>query len=81
MALSDRTLRVVVYEGPGAIPVDGAARYAAVSALLERGFGVTRAGSGRPVAPADASPVLVLGRWDGAVPEPTGDPADRYRRR
>ncbi len=76
MALSERTLRVVVYEGPGAIPVGAAERYAAVSALLERGFGVTRAGSERPVAPADASPMLVLGRWDGATPEPTGDPAD-----
>ena len=81
MALSERMLRIVVYEGPGAIRVDGAERYAAVSALLERGFGVTRAGSERPVAPADESPVLVLGRWDGATPEPTGDPADGVRTR
>lgn len=69
MALSDRPLRVVLYEGTGAEPVGVEDRLAAVTALLDRGFGVTRAGSERPVAPSDTSPVLVVGRWTGAVPE------------
>ena len=69
MALSDLPLRVVLYEGNGAETVGADERLAAVTALLERGFGVTRAGDGRPVAPADASPVLVVGRWTGTPPE------------
>jgi Pyruvate/2-oxoacid:ferredoxin oxidoreductase delta subunit len=68
MALSDRNLRVVVYEGPGATPLNSVERFAAVEALLARGYGVTRAGTERPVAPPDHSPVMVLGRWDGGLP-------------
>ena len=63
MALSDRPLRVVLYEGSGAESVDPESRLAAVNALLERGFAVTRAGAERPLAPADTTPLLVVGRW------------------
>ena len=69
MSLSDPTLRIVLYEGAGAQPLDGAARYAAVSALLEKGYAVTRSAADRPVAPADKSPMLVLGRFGGTPPE------------
>jgi Pyruvate/2-oxoacid:ferredoxin oxidoreductase delta subunit len=69
MSLSTPTLRVVLYEGAGAQPLESADRYAAVSALLEKGYAVTRSAADRPVAPADRSPVLVLGRFDGAPPE------------
>jgi len=68
MALSDLPIRVVLYEGSGAETLDADERYAAVTALLERGFGVTRAGSKRPVAPADASPLFVVGRWQNEPP-------------
>lgn len=69
MALTDRPLRVILYEGTGATEVDAGERHAAVLALLDRGFAVTRAGAGRPVAPADASPVLVAARWQEGPPE------------
>jgi Pyruvate/2-oxoacid:ferredoxin oxidoreductase delta subunit len=68
MALTDIPLRVVLYEGDGAAVLDPAERLQSVRELLEAGFGVTRAGSSRPVAPADASPLLVLARWAGAAP-------------
>ncbi len=72
MALTDQPLRVVLYEGAGAAPIEPDERLAAVRALLERGFGVTRAGSARPLAPADASPVLVVGRWNDSPPDSAG---------
>src|SRR5438552_17243797 len=66
MSLKDQTtLRIVLYEGEGAQPFDAADRYAAASALLEKGFAITRvAGAGR-VAPADRVSLLVLGRFSG----------------
>ena len=72
MALTDIPLRVVLYEGTGATPLGTEERLAAVNALLDRGFGVTRAGAERPVAPDDRSPLLVAARWQerpAAVPE------------
>ncbi|MBL9126625.1 MAG: ferredoxin family protein [Verrucomicrobiales bacterium] len=69
MALTDRPLRVVLYEGSGAAALEAPDRHAAVLNLLERGFPVTRAGARRPVAPADSSPLLVVGRWTGSPPE------------
>jgi Pyruvate/2-oxoacid:ferredoxin oxidoreductase delta subunit len=43
-------------------------RLAAMNALLERGFAVTRAGAERPLAPADSAPLLVVGRWQQEPP-------------
>jgi Pyruvate/2-oxoacid:ferredoxin oxidoreductase delta subunit len=65
-------LRIVLYEGSGAMPLDGAARFQTLSSLLERGFAVTSASGERAVAPADSSPAVVLGRFDGNVPEVAG---------
>ncbi len=79
MALSDLPVRVVVYEGPGATALADGDRFAAVSALLERGFGVTRAGAGRPVPPPDASPLLVLGRWSEGPPTWEAEAGARVR--
>ena len=60
------TLRVVLYEGTGSEPLAAEDRYAAISALLEKGFAVTRAnGNGQP-APAKRNHLLVLGRFAGA---------------
>jgi Pyruvate/2-oxoacid:ferredoxin oxidoreductase delta subunit len=64
MSLAQPALRVILYEGEGAAPLDATERFTAVTALLERGFAVTRPQAGAPVAPADASPHLVLGRFD-----------------
>ena len=69
MSLKTPALRIVLYEGAGAQPLAPADRYAAVSALLEKGYAVTRSAADRPVAPADKSPMLVLGRFGGEPPE------------
>ncbi len=69
MSLSTPSLRVVLYEGSGAQPLESADRYSAMSALLEKGYAVTRGATDRPVSPADRSPLLVLGRFGGQPPE------------
>ena len=70
MALKDQPiLRVVLYEGQGAHPLDAQERFAALTALLEKGYCVTRSTAGGRVAPADRSALLVLGRFeDGRAP-------------
>jgi Pyruvate/2-oxoacid:ferredoxin oxidoreductase delta subunit len=68
VALTDKTCRVVVYEGLGAEPLANEERLQLISSLLERGFPVTRAGAERPVAPADATPVVAVGRFTESVP-------------
>ena len=61
MSLKDQsTLRIVLYEGDGAQPLEAADRFAAMSALLEKGFAVTRVAGGGRVAPADRTALLVL---------------------
>jgi Pyruvate/2-oxoacid:ferredoxin oxidoreductase delta subunit len=67
------TLRVVMYEGSGSRPLDAAVRSAALTKLLEQGYGVTRVSpeGGDPTAPG-AGPVAVLGRFESAPP-PSGD--------
>jgi Pyruvate/2-oxoacid:ferredoxin oxidoreductase delta subunit len=65
-------LRVVLYEGTGATPLDGPSRFEALRSLLQRGFTVSSASGERAVAPADAAPTMVLGRFDGPLPEVTG---------
>ena len=71
MSLQDQsTLRVVLYEGEGAQPLETHDRLAAFTALLDQGFAVTRTVAGGRVAPADHSFMLVLGRFaDGRAPE------------
>jgi ferredoxin len=65
MALNPH-LRLIVYEGSGSAELSVDDRFKTISALLERGFSVTRAGSERPVAPDDGAPVAVLGRFENA---------------
>jgi len=65
MSLKDQsTLRVVLYEGSDAQALEAADRFTAMTALLERGFAVTRVASGGQVAPADRTSLLVLGRFN-----------------
>jgi len=65
-------LRIVLYEGSGATPLDGATRFEALSSLLQRGFAVSSASGERAVAPVDSTPTMVLGRFDGNAPEVAG---------
>src|SRR5438128_974095 len=65
MALTAPTLRVVLYEGDGAVPLDAADRFATVSTLLERGYRVTRSTAGGRVAPQQGGSLVVLGRFAG----------------
>jgi Pyruvate/2-oxoacid:ferredoxin oxidoreductase delta subunit len=70
MSIRDqKTLRIVLYEGEGAQQLAASDRFTAMTALLEKGFAVTRAGGEGRVAPADQSSLLVLGRFnDGRGP-------------
>ena len=73
MALHPSSLRIILYEGNGALPLDATDRFSTVTALLERGFPVTRAGAGRPVAPVDDTPVTVLGRYSEPPAQQIGE--------
>ena len=59
------TLRVVLYEGADAQPLDSADRFSALTALLEKGFAVTRTVAGGRVAPHGRGSLLVLGKFAG----------------
>jgi Pyruvate/2-oxoacid:ferredoxin oxidoreductase delta subunit len=64
MSLKDQsTLRVVLYEGEGAEPLEAGERFAAMTALLERGYAVTRTTTRGPVAPDDRASLLVFGKF------------------
>jgi Pyruvate/2-oxoacid:ferredoxin oxidoreductase delta subunit len=70
MSLKDQsTLRVVLYEGEGAQPLDAHERFTAMTALLERGHAVTRTTTQGAVAPADRTALLVLGKFSGPTPQ------------
>ena len=58
-----RPLRVVLYEGAGAIPLSAEARIKVMTALLDKGYAVTRTGSGTApeMMPHDDRSLLVLG--------------------
>jgi Pyruvate/2-oxoacid:ferredoxin oxidoreductase delta subunit len=60
---SESTLRVLLYEGDGAAPLDDS--FAAISALLEKGYAVTRSTAGGKVAPHTRGSLVVLGRFAG----------------
>src|SRR5437764_15133530 len=65
-------LRIVLYEGNGAQTLGAEDRFATLTSLLTRGYGVTSASGERAVAPADKTPAVVLGRFGGAAPEVDG---------
>lgn len=70
------TLRVVLYEGADSAPLANADRFSALTALLEKGFAVTRAVAGGRVAPHERGSLLVLGQFTGRTPEAEGVTAD-----
>ena len=65
-------LRVALYEGRGAEPLDGARRLALMRTLLDKGYRVTRVGSGRATAgrgrAGDGNALAVLGRFTERQP-------------
>ena len=74
---TEATLRVVLYEGIGAQPLGDGDRFNTLTALLERGFAVTRAVSGGRVAPHQRGSLLVLGKFDdGHVPAVDDTPGE-----
>ena len=64
-----RPLRVVVYEGEGAVPLPAASRAMVMAALLDKGYAVTRL-TRQPSAPLhyDDHTLLVLGSFDAGPP-------------
>ncbi len=59
-----RPLRVVLYEGTGAIPLSPAARMQVMAALLDKGYAVTRAtAQGAGSFPHDDRSLLILGQF------------------
>ena len=80
MSLQEQTtLRVLLYEGEGAAPLPAADRFDTMSALLEKGFTVTRTGTNGNVSPAGKGPVLLLGRFAGEQAPEVIPPAPEVR--
>jgi Pyruvate/2-oxoacid:ferredoxin oxidoreductase delta subunit len=67
------TLRIVLYEGDGTAPLAGEERYAVLTALLDKGYAVSRATGNGTLSPPDRASLLVLGRFDGGR-APQADP-------
>lgn len=63
--------RVVLYEGPGAVPLEATDRRDLFARLLDRGYAVTLAGRGVTAEPPAAT-VIVIGRFEGSPPDVQG---------
>ena len=63
-----RPLRVVLYEGSGSIRLSTESRTKVMMALLDKGYAVTRSGSGATSMPHDERSLLVLGAFEGKAP-------------
>jgi len=68
MSLSDPALRLVLYEGAGAQPLASEDRFDMIRSLLERGYAVTRRSNATFDVAVDASPTIVLARFDDGQP-------------
>ena len=70
MSLKDQpTLRIVLYEGEGAEPLEASERFAALTALLDQGYAITRTTTRGNSAPVDRTSLLVLGKFGHAAPQ------------
>jgi Pyruvate/2-oxoacid:ferredoxin oxidoreductase delta subunit len=67
-ALSGPVMRVVLYEGQGAEPLDGEVRRKLLPALLEKGCAVSCVRDSEPVNAAENGALMVLGRFAGRPP-------------
>ena len=63
-----RPLRVVLYEGNGAISLPAESRAKVLAALLDKGYAVTRSSVGAVSMPHDDCSLLVLGAFEGKAP-------------
>lgn len=71
---TEPTLRVVLYEGTNAQPLEAAERFATLKALLEKGFAVACTAAGQSVAPPSRGTLLVLGKFlGGRTPDADGE--------
>ncbi|MBI5383182.1 MAG: ferredoxin family protein [Verrucomicrobia bacterium] len=61
-------LRLILYEGPGSQPWSDEERFALLTALLDKGWSVSRVLAPEAVLANDDRLVLVLGRFNGPVP-------------
>src|SRR6266704_3136020 len=63
MALSQKSVHVLLYEGEGAQPLTADERFATVAALLERGFPVSRSNEEAQRESANGAPRLVVANF------------------
>src|SRR6266542_3700225 len=61
--ITDSTLRVVLYDGSNSQPLENAEVFSALTALLEKGFAVTRAVAGETVGVRERGFTFVFGRF------------------
>jgi len=66
-------LRVALYEGRGAVPLEAGERFELVRALLDKGYRVTRISSGGATTGCDGNTLAVLGRFEDEQPERARD--------
>jgi len=66
---SQSPLRVILYEGEGTHPLDAPDRFTVLTALLERGYGVTCATQEQAVRQSSGTPVLLLGHFGESSPQ------------
>lgn len=63
-----RPLRVLLYEGNGAVALPAESRAKVMMALLDKGYAVTRSSQSGSAMPHDDRSLLVLGAFEGRVP-------------
>jgi Pyruvate/2-oxoacid:ferredoxin oxidoreductase delta subunit len=63
MSLQQKTLRVVLYEGNGAEPLESQDRFDAISNMLNRGYSVTRVAETGAVDTRSSGQMVVLGKF------------------
>ncbi|MDB6072212.1 MAG: ferredoxin family protein, partial [Verrucomicrobiales bacterium] len=69
---------VLIYEGQGSRPLDANRRFDVCSALLDRGYSVSRAGLGARLDPAQST-LLILAEFDNAQPPELEDAAGQIQ--
>ena len=77
--LAASQVRTVLYEGPGSIALDPAERSRLMTALLDKGFAVTRLHNAVQVNALPRDFLLVLGRFTGEPPQLEGGIAVRFQ--
>src|SRR5262245_21839423 len=76
--LDTAQVRTVLYEGPGSVPLETAARSSILTALLDKGFAVTSVRGKAHVTALPRDFLLVLGRFTGDPPLLDGGVAMRF---